>query len=74
MNGGVWQYGMRQHQPTHYEICAEQVAEHASHLARQVRGGELNASAFEGLIDSYLDQPAYCDCRVRLKEIAMRFL
>jgi hypothetical protein len=74
MSEGAWQRGMRLHQPTHYEICAEHVAEHASQLARQVRADKLNASAFEGLIDSYLDQPAYRDCRAKLKEIAMRFL
>lgn len=45
-------------QPTHLELCERDALGRASYLWSMVEAGRLNASAVEGLMRSYLDQPA----------------
>jgi hypothetical protein len=61
---------------SHYNNCAESVAEFAHVLSSRVRKGEINASAFEGLIDSFIESSAaiYPEWRSEMKIIAMRRL
>lgn len=43
----------------HWERCKASVLAYAADLHKAVRNGALNESAVEGLIGSYLTQPAF---------------
>lgn len=55
----------------HFEQCRYDALKHADVLIRRIRAGEINASAFEGLMDSFLSQTAYRAYRDRLLDLAM---
>lgn len=60
---------------THEEVCRERVAIYATDLAERIRAGKLNASAFEGLIWSYIDQPSFSGINKReLMTLAKRYV
>lgn len=43
----------------HLLQCRERAIEHANALRERVNAGKLNAGAVEGLMVTYLDQPAF---------------
>lgn len=44
---------------TRYEECLHRATAHASHLRAEAEAGRLNAWAIVGLMQEFLDQPAY---------------
>lgn len=44
---------------SHIERCRAEVHRQAAHLADAIIFGRMNASAFEGIIYSFVEQPAY---------------
>lgn len=50
---------------SHSERVRQNLARYAMFLAQSIKKGKLNASAFDGLIDSFLNQPAYSMCHRR---------
>lgn len=55
----------------HYDRCKARVLDHVDCLVERVRHGQVNASALEALIDSFLSQPAFQDYRLRLRDVAL---
>jgi hypothetical protein len=39
--------------------CKEAVLAYADYLIERIKAGKMNASAFEGLVSSYIEQPGY---------------
>jgi hypothetical protein len=44
---------------TRYEECKGHALAHADHLVEQIKAGQLRASAFEGAMRAFLQQPGY---------------
>lgn len=60
---------------THAERCKESVACYASVLAQTIREGRMNMGAFEGLIETFMDTPAYSGLnKSELMELAKSFI
>lgn len=43
----------------HWQACCSRVLARADSLASAIRRGTMNASAWEGVMASFIDQPAY---------------
>jgi hypothetical protein len=54
----------------HFERCKAHALGHADVLIGRIRMGQINASAFEGLMESFLDLPTYRDYRAKLLALA----
>ena len=58
-----------------FRQCRASILSYADHLVSEVKDGRLNEAAFEGLITSKLDAPAYdVTFRDRLLALAMQRL
>lgn len=58
---------------SHYDRCRALVLGHADELIEAIKAGRLNAAAFEGLMCSYLDHPAFWpDWREQLLALALQ--
>lgn len=44
---------------SHWTACCARVINRADSLADAIRKGTMNASAWEGVMESFIDQPAY---------------
>ena len=55
-----------------FDECRAHVLGHADYLIDRIKAGELNASAFEGLMRAHVLQPAYDPTfRGKLMDLAM---
>ena len=55
----------------HFQRCRDRALGHADVLIGRIRLGQINASAFEGLMDSFLNQAAFRGYRQKLLDLAL---
>ncbi|WP_069883339.1 hypothetical protein [Bosea sp. BIWAKO-01] len=55
----------------HYQRCRGRVSDYADGIIARIKSGKVNASAFEGLILSFLDQAAYRAHHAALHDFAL---